>query len=504
MNIAFFSFADIEAVDGRLTSDVASARYRVIQPALQLMRQGHSVKLRKQPVQPEQDGIDVAVISKSFDGRNESGVAALKARGVRVVFDVSDNHFVHPQLGPHYQALAEMADAIVVPTTAMAQAVRQHCRREAVVISDPVEGDRAEPCFRPSFPQLELLWFGHPTNLDSLDASLNDLRQLAQRLPLRLTIVTSPTGELSKAIGQLNSQPGNFRCRLLPWSTESMAEHLAAADLVVLPTLDDPAKAVKSPNRLIEALWAGRAVVTQPQPAHQEFAEFVFIAPTLSAGIEQALAAREQVESRILAGQRHIARHYSPYRIGRDWLSLLAPAQTRPLRLNLGCGDKILPGYVNVDVVASRAGQRPDLLCDLHSLHPFDDDSVDEILSVHVVEHFWRWEVLDILKEWVRVLKPGAPLILECPNLIAACQRLLEDPVERSATDRRGQETMWVFYGDPNWQDPYMVHRWAYTPASLAALMQEAGLSNISQQPAQFKLREPRDMRVVGYKPANQ
>jgi hypothetical protein len=45
-----------------------------------------------------------------------------------------------------------------------------------------------------------------------------------------------------------------------------------------------------------------------------------------------------------------------------------------------------------------------------------------------------------------------------------------------------------------------MVHRWGYTPRSLAAVMQEAGLVDIRQEPAQFKLREPRDMRLVGRK----
>ena len=61
---------------------------------------------------------------------------------------------------------------------------------------------------------------------------------------------------------------------------------------------------------------------------------------------------------------------------------------------------------------------------------------------------------------------------------------------------------MWVFYGDPSWRDPLMVHRWGYTPQSLTALMAEAGLVNIRQEPARFKLREPRDMRIVGEKPA--
>lgn len=171
------------------------------------------------------------------------------------------------------------------------------------------------------------------------------------------------------------------------------------------------------------------------------------------------------------------------------------------MKLNLGCGDKILDGYVNVDVAPSRKGRRPDVLCDLHKLGTFQDDSADEILSVHVVEHFWRWEVVWVLREWVRVLKPGGLMILECPNLQSACEEFLKDPVAASSPGQRGQRTMWVFYGDPSWRDPLMVHRWGYTPRSLAMVMTEAGLTNLRQEPAQFKLREPRDMRIVGAKP---
>jgi predicted SAM-dependent methyltransferase len=171
-------------------------------------------------------------------------------------------------------------------------------------------------------------------------------------------------------------------------------------------------------------------------------------------------------------------------------------------KLNLGCGDKILEGYVNVDVAESRRGLKPDVLCDLHALTPIADNSVDEILSVHVVEHFWRWEVVGVLKEWVRVLKPGGLMILECPNLLSACQEFLKDPDANSGPGQEGQRSMWVFYGDPAWKDPLMVHRWGYTPRSLAQIMHEAGLVNMRQEPAQFKLREPRDMRVVGAKPS--
>jgi SAM-dependent methyltransferase len=171
------------------------------------------------------------------------------------------------------------------------------------------------------------------------------------------------------------------------------------------------------------------------------------------------------------------------------------------IRLNLGCGDKILTGYINVDVVEARAGKQPDVICDLRDLSVFESNFADEILAVHVIEHFWQWEVLEILKEWTRVLKPGGKMILECPNLISAAKEFLKNPEEAALGGSTGQRSMWVFYGDPGWKDPLMIHRWGYTPKSLATVMHMAGLIALAQEPAMYKLREPRDMRITGCKP---
>ena len=62
------------------------------------------------------------------------------------------------------------------------------------------------------------------------------------------------------------------------------------------------------------------------------------------------------------------------------------------------------------------------------------------------------------------------------------------------------KEQCGVFYGDPRWRDPLMVHRWGYTPYSLSNLLKETGLINVRQESAEYKLREPRDMRIVGEK----
>lgn len=117
------------------------------------------------------------------------------------------------------------------------------------------------------------------------------------------------------------------------------------------------------------------------------------------------------------------------------------------VRLNLGCEDKILEIYVNVDVASERVGKLPDVVCDVRKLDNFSDNFADETLAVHVVEHFWRWEVVKTLKEWVRVLKPGGKMILECPNLKSAREEFLKNVDKHSRPGQEGQRTMCLLWG---------------------------------------------------------
>ena len=59
------------------------------------------------------------------------------------------------------------------------------------------------------------------------------------------------------------------------------------------------------------------------------------------------------------------------------------------VKLNLGCGDKILQGYVNIDTVSSRAGKQPDFVADIRDLRKIKSSAAaDEIFAIHVIEHF--------------------------------------------------------------------------------------------------------------------
>jgi SAM-dependent methyltransferase len=506
VRVLFATVAPLRQTPAGPTSDLASARYRVLIPAQQLARLGHQVQLASLgsaawPPQVMQAPCDVLVISKSFHAANEDLARAMKARGVKVVVDLCDDHFDSAEFGGHFRNLVALADTIVASTEAMAESVKRNTGRDAVVITDPVEGPRGFPRFAPRLPWLNLVWFGHPSNLNGIVAKAAELHALAARVPVRLSIVTAPWAEAPAFIAELQgASPERLRVQLVPWSMESTWKTLADADMVWIPVAESGRSAVKSPNRLLESLWAGRIVVSDPVPSYMPFADIVPIGKGLLEGALEALENPSATEAHVREGQRRIARSHSPFECGRRWARALGDDTERALRLNLGCGDKILPGYVNVDVVEARAGMKPDVICDLHDLAPFADATADEILSVHVVEHFWRWEVRDVMREWARVLKPGGRMVIECPNILSACRTFLENPGQFSREDQNGQRTMWVFYGDPKWKDPLMIHRWGYTPDSLKELLAEVGLSDVRQEPAQFKLREPRDMRVVGVK----
>lgn len=84
------------------------------------------------------------------------------------------------------------------------------------------------------------------------------------------------------------------------------------------------------------------------------------------------------------------------------------------LRLNLGCGDKILPGWVNVDKFG-----KPDIRHDLEVFPwPWPDDAVAEILMNHVLEHLGETTVLymGIMKEMYRVCEAGAVIRIVVPH----------------------------------------------------------------------------------------
>jgi predicted SAM-dependent methyltransferase len=83
-------------------------------------------------------------------------------------------------------------------------------------------------------------------------------------------------------------------------------------------------------------------------------------------------------------------------------------------RLNLGCGNRLLPGWTNVDFVSrSPSVQQHDLSKGI----PFADNTFDLVYHSHVLEHFSKGQGLTFIEECYRVLVPGGYIRVVVPDL---------------------------------------------------------------------------------------
>lgn len=86
------------------------------------------------------------------------------------------------------------------------------------------------------------------------------------------------------------------------------------------------------------------------------------------------------------------------------------------MRLNLGCGGRKYPDWINVDKYPTCG---PDQVVDLEQFPwPWPDNSVDEVRLYHVLEHLGaQTEVyLEIIKELYRVCRPNAKVEIIVPH----------------------------------------------------------------------------------------
>jgi len=84
----------------------------------------------------------------------------------------------------------------------------------------------------------------------------------------------------------------------------------------------------------------------------------------------------------------------------------------KPVRLEIGAGpDRKMPGWTTIDMC-----EGCDLVLDLAKPFPFPDNSVERIYSSHVLEHFYYNDLLKLLSECKRVLKPSGVFSASVPN----------------------------------------------------------------------------------------
>lgn len=79
------------------------------------------------------------------------------------------------------------------------------------------------------------------------------------------------------------------------------------------------------------------------------------------------------------------------------------------IKIDIGCGNNKKNGFIGIDINKNSQADIIASACDL----PLVENSVDEIYSAHLVEHFYPNEAEKFFSEIYRVLKKGAKTFLK-------------------------------------------------------------------------------------------
>jgi len=192
--------------------------------------------------------------------------------------------------------------------------------------------------------------------------------------------------------------------------------------------------------------------------------------------------------------------------------------------VNIGSGVLVAPGWLNVDVsIASLFSSSPrpflkfiyrimpsssaikrDLaeqeFCELLRKHkfihhdvrfglPFPDASVDFLYSSHFLEHLYRVEVLALLQEARRVLKPTGIFRICVPDLEYAMTLW-----QKGVKDRALQ----YFFFDRD-VSSFTRHRYLWDFESLREVLEKAGFSSVER--CRFQVGQTPDLQVLDNRP---
>ena len=148
-------------------------------------------------------------------------------------------------------------------------------------------------------------------------------------------------------------------------------------------------------------------------------------------------------------------------------------------KLNIGCGNNIKEGYINVDI---RKLDDRVIVCDVHDL-PFPDEHFDYIYAKDIIEHVGRLEINSVLKEWVRVLKKGGEIYFMTLNLQTISKAYLEGKIDAREASR-------MLYGGQDYE--YNYHYFCWDEKYAREELEKVGLEVKS-----IKSRSVQNMEIV-------
>ncbi len=171
--------------------------------------------------------------------------------------------------------------------------------------------------------------------------------------------------------------------------------------------------------------------------------------------------------------------------------------KNKMIKLNLGCGNDIKTGWINIDSGEHFGEKNLDIIVDLSQGIPFPENSVDYIFNEHFIEHLTREEGILFLQEAFRVLKTNGIIRIACPDL----DLIINDYLTDSFKTREWLNKIAVAYkGKSNCELLNISmrdwgHKYIYNKDELIQCLKLAGFDERTITPQQFKESERKELK---------
>jgi hypothetical protein len=325
---------------------VASYRLRCLNPLISLRARGLPIELYSQK---HSNKYKAVVYSKVYDRETYQEALSLKQGGVRIGFDLCDNHFYSAndsnfwrQAGNDIRRMIGIADEVVASSQALADEIGLQIpvSKSITVIGEGVESEinlsgislseRGWYRFRTNrlLRQIQtkkangivaLVWFGNHGSPQA-EGGMADLlkirpvlESIGRQFPISLTVISNSRDKFQQKI-----QPWAIPTSYVEWNPVSFLPMLRAHCIAVIPITSNPFTRCKTNNRLTLALHCGLGVVADSIPSFLEFSELCFL-DNWQEGLVSYLVNPDLRQKHVAAAQAVIDRSWTTETIADRW-----------------------------------------------------------------------------------------------------------------------------------------------------------------------------------------
>ena len=134
------------------------------------------------------------------------------------------------------------------------------------------------------------------------------------------------------------------------------------------------------------------------------------------------------------------------------------------MKLNLGSGFDFRVGYVNIDI--SDKFHSKTLVGDAKDLSKLDipDNSIDEIIAIHLIQHFTPDELQLAINNWYTKLQPGGSITIKAFDYSVLGNTIMYERIDLINLNK-------ILFGDAN-----NIYRGIFNLVNLVSLLESTGM----------------------------